>query len=392
MVEWAQELIDLIIEHTSTAKQRLLMFRYMDLMIDLDFADNSKLLRWLRSSLCYREFAVWSYIRDGMRMGSSRVQDHASFPSSASHPAMPWAGPIAPEYMTKLRTPWNRLLVIAQSLLYFSRLFSTLFAALLAVLGKQWLLYYNSGDEQGTVEERGLKRPAKAGKKFLTWLSCVTSTNTNLLRSNKSPISPERGQRLQREIFAAKGWTGRSTLLLPSTSTRSRKSESRPEEPKKAPLVKTKRATPKAKPTKVVKVSVKSVKAKAMASTRRAVKIVTDSESEAEHGSDDEHSGNADNSDEGDVEDEEVLTTLMLQQVPSLVRAKVAAVDDEGTDDEGAESDGSREIDDVASQPKVKGISKKDDMGPLGAASWDADNAPDIHAVDYGGSTGWMDG
>jgi hypothetical protein len=50
---------------------------------------------------------------------------------------------------------------------------------------------------------------------------------------------------------------------------------------------------------------VKSVKAKVAASTRTAVKIVADSESEAEHPSDDENSCDADNSDEGDVEDED---------------------------------------------------------------------------------------
>ncbi|KAJ7467535.1 hypothetical protein FB451DRAFT_1401537 [Mycena latifolia] len=50
--------------------------------------------------------------------------------------------------------------VLAQSLLYFS-LFSTLLAALLAVLGKQWLLHYDSVGERGTIEERGLERQRK---------------------------------------------------------------------------------------------------------------------------------------------------------------------------------------------------------------------------------------
>ncbi|KAJ7871391.1 hypothetical protein B0H14DRAFT_212164 [Mycena olivaceomarginata] len=52
------------------------------------------------------------------------------------------------------------IIVVAQSLLYFS-LFSTLFAALLAVLGKQWLLHYDSVGERGTLEERGLERQRK---------------------------------------------------------------------------------------------------------------------------------------------------------------------------------------------------------------------------------------
>ncbi|KAJ7443793.1 hypothetical protein FB451DRAFT_1295060 [Mycena latifolia] len=51
-------------------------------------------------------------------------------------------------------------IVVAQSLLYFS-LFATLFAALLAVLGKQWLLYYDSVGEKGTIEERGRLRQRK---------------------------------------------------------------------------------------------------------------------------------------------------------------------------------------------------------------------------------------
>jgi hypothetical protein len=49
---------------------------------------------------------------------------------------------------------------IAQGLLYFS-LFATLLAALLAVLGKQWLLHYSSVGERGTISERGLERQRK---------------------------------------------------------------------------------------------------------------------------------------------------------------------------------------------------------------------------------------
>ncbi|KAJ6469319.1 hypothetical protein C8R45DRAFT_837436, partial [Mycena sanguinolenta] len=52
------------------------------------------------------------------------------------------------------------VILIAQSLLYLS-LFSTLLAALLAVLGKQWLMYYLSAGERGTIEARGLERQRK---------------------------------------------------------------------------------------------------------------------------------------------------------------------------------------------------------------------------------------
>ncbi|KAJ7850644.1 hypothetical protein B0H14DRAFT_3137589 [Mycena olivaceomarginata] len=50
--------------------------------------------------------------------------------------------------------------LIAQSLLYVS-LGSTLLAALLAVLGKQWLMYYSAAGERGTIETRGLERQRK---------------------------------------------------------------------------------------------------------------------------------------------------------------------------------------------------------------------------------------
>ncbi|KAJ7162655.1 hypothetical protein C8R43DRAFT_1104772 [Mycena crocata] len=65
------------------------------------------------------------------------------------------AVPIIPSGSTNFRT-----ILVAQSLLYFS-LFSTLGAALLAVLAKQWLLHYDSIGEQGTIEERGLERQRK---------------------------------------------------------------------------------------------------------------------------------------------------------------------------------------------------------------------------------------
>ncbi|KAJ7701693.1 hypothetical protein B0H16DRAFT_1640609 [Mycena metata] len=45
-------------------------------------------------------------------------------------------------------------------MLYIS-LFTTLLAALLAVLGKQWIMYYSAAGSRGTVEERGLERQRK---------------------------------------------------------------------------------------------------------------------------------------------------------------------------------------------------------------------------------------
>ncbi|KAJ7742145.1 hypothetical protein DFH07DRAFT_964663 [Mycena maculata] len=58
--------------------------------------------------------------------------------------------------------PHNTLpiIVVAQSLLYIS-LGSTLLAALLAVFGKQWLMYYSAAEERGTMETRGLERQRK---------------------------------------------------------------------------------------------------------------------------------------------------------------------------------------------------------------------------------------
>ncbi|KAF7335503.1 hypothetical protein MVEN_02204000 [Mycena venus] len=57
-------------------------------------------------------------------------------------------------------SPPPTIVIVAQSLLYFS-LSATLLAALLAVLGKQWLLHYNSVGERGTIEECGLERQCK---------------------------------------------------------------------------------------------------------------------------------------------------------------------------------------------------------------------------------------
>ncbi|KAJ7106737.1 hypothetical protein C8R44DRAFT_886001 [Mycena epipterygia] len=51
------------------------------------------------------------------------------------------------------------IILVAQSLLYIS-LFATLMAALLAVLGKQWLMYYSVAD-RGSMEQRGIARQRK---------------------------------------------------------------------------------------------------------------------------------------------------------------------------------------------------------------------------------------
>ncbi|KAJ7751337.1 hypothetical protein B0H14DRAFT_3602756 [Mycena olivaceomarginata] len=48
------------------------------------------------------------------------------------------------------------IVIFAQCLLYIS-LFSTLLASLLAVLGKQWLMYYSAAGEKGSIEVRGLE-------------------------------------------------------------------------------------------------------------------------------------------------------------------------------------------------------------------------------------------
>jgi hypothetical protein len=69
-------------------------------------------------------------------------------------------GAAAPATFLPPPTGPTRIVMVAQSLLYFS-LFSTLLAALLAVLGKQWLLHYDSVGERGTIEERGLERQRK---------------------------------------------------------------------------------------------------------------------------------------------------------------------------------------------------------------------------------------
>ncbi|KAJ7921680.1 hypothetical protein B0H13DRAFT_2414847 [Mycena leptocephala] len=56
--------------------------------------------------------------------------------------------------------PFTVNTVAVLSLLYIS-LFTTLLAALLAVLGKQWIMYYQAAGSRGTIEERGLERQRK---------------------------------------------------------------------------------------------------------------------------------------------------------------------------------------------------------------------------------------
>ncbi|KAF7333404.1 hypothetical protein MVEN_02356200 [Mycena venus] len=57
-------------------------------------------------------------------------------------------------------TPPPTTVVIAQSLLYIS-LFSALLASLLAVLGMQWLMYYQAAGSRGVNRDRGLERQRK---------------------------------------------------------------------------------------------------------------------------------------------------------------------------------------------------------------------------------------
>ncbi|KAF8176446.1 hypothetical protein K438DRAFT_2022634 [Mycena galopus ATCC 62051] len=66
---------------------------------------------------------------------------------------------IQPELQSTLNPPGTKI-IVAQSLLYIS-LFATLLASLLAVLGMQWLMYYQSAGSRGTVEDRGLERQRK---------------------------------------------------------------------------------------------------------------------------------------------------------------------------------------------------------------------------------------
>ncbi|KAJ6605299.1 hypothetical protein DFH09DRAFT_1353790 [Mycena vulgaris] len=54
----------------------------------------------------------------------------------------------------------STVIVVVQGLLYFT-LFFTLFAALVAVLGRQWLLHYNSVTHRGSIAHRSLERQHK---------------------------------------------------------------------------------------------------------------------------------------------------------------------------------------------------------------------------------------
>ncbi|KAJ7186540.1 hypothetical protein C8R46DRAFT_1273195 [Mycena filopes] len=64
------------------------------------------------------------------------------------------------QIQTQLASAPPTIIVVVQSMLYAS-LFTTLLAALLAVLGKQWIMYYLSAGSRGTIEERGLHRQHK---------------------------------------------------------------------------------------------------------------------------------------------------------------------------------------------------------------------------------------
>ncbi|KAJ7936869.1 hypothetical protein B0H13DRAFT_2649297 [Mycena leptocephala] len=64
------------------------------------------------------------------------------------------------EIEPQLASNHRLIIVVVQSMLYIS-LFTTLLAALLAVLGKQWIMYYLASGDRGTIEERGLERQRK---------------------------------------------------------------------------------------------------------------------------------------------------------------------------------------------------------------------------------------
>ncbi|KAJ6552611.1 hypothetical protein DFH09DRAFT_1167112 [Mycena vulgaris] len=68
---------------------------------------------------------------------------------------------IQPEFKPGPDGPGPSTLVIAAQILLYISLFATLLAALLSVLGKQWLLHYGEAGNRGTIEERGLERQHK---------------------------------------------------------------------------------------------------------------------------------------------------------------------------------------------------------------------------------------
>ncbi|KAJ6602846.1 hypothetical protein DFH09DRAFT_452952 [Mycena vulgaris] len=67
---------------------------------------------------------------------------------------------IQPQLTPAPMTAPPTIIVVVQSLLYIS-LSTTLLAALLAVLGKQWIMHYEAAGSRGSVEERGLERQRK---------------------------------------------------------------------------------------------------------------------------------------------------------------------------------------------------------------------------------------
>ncbi|KAJ7769436.1 hypothetical protein B0H16DRAFT_1452625 [Mycena metata] len=72
----------------------------------------------------------------------------------------------------QLATDPPKIIIIVQCLLYAS-LSTTLLAVLLAVLGKQWLMYYQAAGSRGTIEKRGLERQ----RKLDGWGATVTVTD-----------------------------------------------------------------------------------------------------------------------------------------------------------------------------------------------------------------------
>ncbi|KAJ7775436.1 hypothetical protein B0H16DRAFT_1756777 [Mycena metata] len=64
------------------------------------------------------------------------------------------------QFQPQLQSSPTIIIIAVQSLLYIS-LFATLLVALLAVLGKQWVMHYQAAGSRGTIEERGLERQRK---------------------------------------------------------------------------------------------------------------------------------------------------------------------------------------------------------------------------------------
>ncbi|KAJ6484862.1 hypothetical protein C8R45DRAFT_1099013 [Mycena sanguinolenta] len=87
---------------------------------------------------------------------------------------------IQPELIPTSGQP-KRIIVVAQSLLYIS-LFTTLLAALLAVLGKQWIKLYGAAGSRGTVSERGLERQQKLDGLHMWKFDAVLQTFPLLLQ------------------------------------------------------------------------------------------------------------------------------------------------------------------------------------------------------------------